>query len=314
MVKVLVTGAGGFIGRRLVKRLLADGALGGEPISELVLTDRRSLSVEREGDTAIVDRPGDLSDAGFVRSLSEEGFDSLFHLASFLTLQAETDPDAAYKVTVESLRHLIDRADNCPTVVFSSSIAIHGGELPDEVDDDLNPVPTTTYGTHKAINELLISDYSRLGRIDGRSLRLPIILTRPGAPVPTLSDRMASILREPLNGRDVQAPLQPDTAFPIVSAGAVVDALVRVHDLPAGDLPAKRAFNLPALTVSVAEMAEALARNGARGRVTCAPDPQIQAIVDGWPRRFVSDHASRLGVGPDRDLDAVIADYLAHRE
>ena len=313
-MRVLITGAAGFLGGRLLRQLLHRGSLGGQPVSEVVLADLTVPDLPEQGDIPVTLLQGNLAEDAYVEALSDHGFDSLFHLASLLTLQAETDPGAAYAVTVGALRRLIEGARGCPKVVFTSSIAIHGGDLPDEVGDDLNPVPATTYGTHKAINELLIADYSRLGRIDGRSLRLPIVLTRPGAPVPAVSDKVAAILREPLCGVDVAAPLAPGTQVPVVSAGAVVAALIRLHDVSAADLPPKRALNLPALTVSVAEMAEAGARNGATGRVTHAPDPQVQRIVDGWPRRFVSERALRLGLRPDADLDAVIADYLDNRE
>ncbi|WP_346915158.1 NAD-dependent epimerase/dehydratase family protein [uncultured Roseibium sp.] len=314
MSSVLITGAAGFLGRRLLKELIAEGHIGGKPIRRIVLADVHpaACSVSTEIDVSV--RQGDLSDRGFVKSLSAEGFDTLFHMASLLTLQAETDPSFAYKVNVEALRTLMELAQNRPTVIFTSSIAIHGGVLPEEVDDDCNPVPATTYGTHKAINELLIADYSRLGRIDGRSLRLPIVLTRPGAPAPAVSDQVAAIVREPLKGMDVDVLLSPETLVPIVSAGAVVRALLRLHDVSSDRLPPKRALNLPALSVTVAELTEAAARHGGLGRVTYKPDPGVQAIVDGWPRRFVSRRAAGLGLGPDADLDALILDYLHNKD
>ncbi len=311
---ILVTGAAGFLGRRLLKELIAVGHIGGKPIQRIVLADVHppACPVSTEIDVSL--RQGDLSDHSFVESLADEGFDTLFHLASLLTLQAETDPSFAYKVNVEALRVLMDMAQNRPKVIFSSSIAIHGGALPEVVDDDCNPVPATTYGTHKAINELLIADYSRLGRIDGRCLRLPIVLTRPGAPTPAVSDQVAAIIREPLKGIDVDVLLSAETLVPIVSAGAVVAALLRLHDVPAERLPPKRALNLPALSVTVAELAEAAARHGGEGRITYRPDPGVQAIVNGWPRRFVSRHAAGLGLGPDADLEALILDYLQYKD
>ncbi len=158
------------------------------------------------------------------------------------------------------------------------------------------------------------SSLIRLGRIDGRCLRLPIVVTRPGAPISAVSDRVAGILREPLRGKDLAAPLAPQTPVPIVSAGAAIAAFLRLHDLPADALPPGRAFNLPALTVTVEEMAAATARKGATGKVTYAPDAQVQRIVDGWPRRFTSATAARLGIGPDASIEAVIDDFLADEE
>ncbi|GHF55614.1 NAD-dependent epimerase/dehydratase family protein [Seohaeicola zhoushanensis] len=317
MSRVLITGGAGFLGQRLARRLIASGELTDSQgrrsrIESICLADIAPAALPASGALRVESRQGDLSDAAFVAALAGEGFDSIFHLASFLTLQAEQDPARAYAVNVESLRRLIDAAANRPKVVFTSSIAIFGGTLPEEVGDDLNPVPTTTYGVHKAINELLIADYSRHGRIDGRSLRLPIVLIRPGAPQPAVSDRVAAIAREPMNGADIASPLPADMPIPVVSVGRVVEGLVRLHEAPADRLPPKRALNLPALTVTGAEMQAAVARMGGTGRITFDPDRAMSDIVAGWPRRFVSSLASALGIAPDDSFDAIIADYLAN--
>lgn len=319
MSRVLITGAAGFLGRRLCrslieKRSLADADGIQRRVSEIHLADVAEVDPPGDtGDITVSTLCGDLSDQDFTEMLATGGYDSIFHLAAYLTMHAERNPGQAFAVNVGALRTLLERAVNRPRLVFTSSIAVFGGELPETVDDDVAPAPTTTYGTHKAINELLIADYSRHGRIDGRSLRLPIVLIRPGEPQPVVSDRVAGIAREPLNGQDVAAPLAPETRLPVVSAGAVAEALLRMHDLPAADLPPKRAFNLPALTVSVSDMAAAVTRKGGAGRITYASDPRLQAIVDGWPARFVSQRALALGIGPDADFDSIIDDYMTHR-
>lgn len=295
-IRVLITGAGGFLGRRLTR------ALSAEPGRALTLVDRMPLD-------GVDARPGDLTDAAFVDRLAAERFDSIFHLAASLTLEAEQDAAAAYATNVEPLRRLIDGSPGA-RIVFTSSIAVFGGLLPDIVDDAVRAAPTTTYGAHKAINELLLADASRRGCVDGRTLRLPIVLTRPGAPTPAVSDRIAALLREPLKGQDTVCPLLPETRIPVASAGAVVAALLRLHELPADVLPASRAMNLPSLTTSIAEMIAAARQRGATGRVTLAPDPALQAIVDGWPRRFASEAASRLGLRADADLPALIEDHV----
>jgi nucleoside-diphosphate-sugar epimerase len=314
MTTVLITGAGGFLGQRLVSALLAKGQLGGRNLTRITLADRLPPPIPGSDAFDIVTRVGDLLDAGYVSSLAAEGFDTMFHFASLLTIDAEKNPPLAWRVGVDALRILIEAVENRPIVIFASSIAVFGGNLPEEVGDDVAPSPQTTYGTQKAIVELLIADYTRLGRIDGRSLRLPIVVTRPGKPAGAISDKVAGILREPLTGHNLAVPLAPDTPVPIISAGAAIAAFLKLHDLPAEALPPKRAFNLPALTITVKEMVAATTRKGAKGKVTYTPDPQVQEIVDGWPQRFTSVTAAVLDIVADADIEAVIDDFLNQKD
>ncbi|WP_164867961.1 NAD-dependent epimerase/dehydratase family protein [Rhodovarius crocodyli] len=301
-MRILITGAAGFLGRRLVAALLARGY----QADKLFLADRVEFTPP-PGTTALV---GELADPAYLDILAGLGCDSVFHLAATLTLEAERDPAAAWAGHVAPVQRLV-RASNRPRIVFASSIAVFGGDLPDPVQDDLRQTPTTSYGTQKAIVELLLADHSRRREIDGRALRLPIVLTRPGASLPVVSDQVAAIIREPLAGREVDCPLSPETRIPVASVGAVVRALLALYDLPEAELPPGRAMNLPALTVSIAEMIAAL---GDAGRlVRMVPDPVTQKVVDGWPKRFVSAHASALGIGADADLAALIADYTGAR-
>jgi len=321
-MRILITGADGFLGRRVARALLAraeaaDSPGGNAPPTELCLTDRTPFEPIASAIAEVSAVVGDLADPGFCSRLAEQRFDSIFHLAASLTLDTETDPDAALAANVAALGRLLPRqAGLRPRVILASSIAVFGGRLPEIVDDDVRPRPATTYGTHKAIAELMLADMTRRGEVDARCLRLPIVLVRPGAATPAVSDRIAAIIREPLAGRDVLCPLAADTVIPIASAGAVCEALIALHDAPPEALPADRTFNLPALSASVAEIAAAVAATGGRrvGRIRIAPDPALQAIVDGWPRRLVSRAASTLGLHADASVADVIADHLADAE
>lgn len=320
-MRVLITGAGGFLGRRLTHGLIKRGALtygvGRRAITKLYLVDRVPLTAPPADGLTVSTWQGDLTDPIFIDRLLAAGFDSMFHLGASLTLDAERDPGVSYQVNVEPLRHLMNGSTGTPRVIYPSSIAVFGGELPETVSDHIAQSPSTAYGMHKAICELLIADYSRISRVDGRALRLPIVLIRPGAPNPAISDVVASIVREPLSGRDVDVPFHRDTRLPVASAGAVVRSLIKLHDLDAEALPPRRAINMPALTVSVTDMIDALTRHKAHreiGDIRFVPDPEVQRIVDGWPRHFVSDVATRLGISADTEFAAVIADYLDHLE
>ncbi|HYD55767.1 MAG TPA: NAD-dependent epimerase/dehydratase family protein [Burkholderiales bacterium] len=306
-MRILVTGAGGFIGSHLVRALLPRA-------SHLVLADASAFAAPTGKDVTV--RTGDIADGAFVKTLLEGGVDSVFPLAATLTTDAEADFGKGLRVNVLALVQMLELLRTLgqrPKVVFASSIAAFGGALPETVDDSIAQTPQTSYGTHKAIAELLLNDYSRRGFIDGRALRLPVVLTRPGAPSPSVSDRVAAIVREPLMGRDFACPFDPDTRLPVASVQRVARALLAIHDLPASAFGASRAMNLPALSVTVREMVEAVERHrGGRtvGKITFAPDPKLQAIVEGWPRRFGSALASSHGIAADASMEEVIANFL----
>ena len=323
-MRVVITGAAGFIGQTLTAALLDAGRLrslrgGGSSVDELVLVDRafeaNDISIDRRSDVLVRRMPGNLADAAFVQEIVDARPDSIFHLAAALTLDAEKESTEAYAVNVEAIRGLIAGVSAATRFVFASSIAVFGGDIPPLVNDNERFSPQTTYGAHKAIAELLLSDATRKGRIDARILRLPIVLIRKGANTPAVSDRIAAIVREPLAGRDVTCGLSPSTTMPVASAAAVASALIKLHDVAEDSLPMSRAMNLPSLSVSVEEMVSATLRQRVEstllGRVKFNHDEQLQAIVDGWPRAFVSETATRLGISADGSFDDVIRGYLA---
>jgi len=322
-MRVLVLGAAGFIAGNLVKSLSTRKtlALRGEPaqpLRELVLADSRPVPpVAVPSGIAIRIEQGDVRDDAFLDGLFDEDFDCVFHLAATLTLDAESDFAQGLEVNLLSLVRLLERCrlqQRLPSLAFASSISAFGGELPEVVDDGVAQTPETSYGCHKAMAELLISDYSRRGFIDGRALRLPIVLTHPGPASASVSDRIASLIREPLNGRDATCPLDPRTRFPVASARSVVKAMLALLALPVDAFAATRALNLPSLSVTPAAIEAAVLRAGDAGKglgtIAWEPDAQVQRIVQAWPRGFTSARALALGIEGDASLDAIVAGYV----
>ena len=323
-MRVVITGAAGFIGRALTKALFEAGKLADptdtlQAISELVLVDRafpdRRQQLQSNPGINICTKTGDLADPVFIEQLMSEGdVQCIFHLAASLTLDAENHDEQAYLVNVEAIRRFIKKASGSTRFIYASSIAVFGGDIPDTVTDALRAAPETTYGTHKAIAELMLADASRKALIDARSIRLPIVLVRPGANSPTISDRIAAIVREPLAGRDVVCAIDQKTLLPIASARTVANALIRLQNTPACKLPDTRVMNLPSLTVSVAQMQASVRSqtlNHPVGKINYEPDSGLQRIIDGWPKGLVSAAATDLGIGSDTSFDDIISDYLA---
>ena len=241
---------------------------------------------------------------------------SVFHLAAVLTSAAEEDPAAALAVNVSSLADLIDAVGSKtapPRLIFPSSIAVFGGLLPDNVDDDHLQKPQTSYGTHKAIAELMLADATRHGVIDARALRLPIVLVHPGPPTLSVSDRIAGMVRDSVAGKPTVCPLRPDTRVPVVSVDTVVRNLITLHDADTAALRGKRVLNQPALTISMDDIVAALNIVAeVAPRVTFAPDPELKKIVDGWPKGFISTRAPSVGVVADKTFDEIIMSYQRH--
>lgn len=316
-MRVLILGAGGFLGGRLAAKLAADGHIGGQRIEELVLFDVRPVRLPGEAACKLVQVNGDLRDGAVLDALFARGPDIVFHLAATLTVDAETDFRRGLDTNVLGLIELLERCRRqtaAPMLLFASSIATFGGRLPPVVGDDVFQSPTTSYGTHKAIAELLLADYSRHGFVDGRALRLPIVVTHPGPANGSISDQVASLIREPLRRERTTCRMAPGSRMVVASVDKVVDGLLRLAALQAQALPAGRTMNLPGLTVTPAEIVQAVSRRspaGAAGLVDWQADPQVQQIIEGWPKAFTSEHALALGFTPDASVDALVASFLA---
>jgi nucleoside-diphosphate-sugar epimerase len=310
-MRVLILGAGGLIGSHLTRLILdAPGA-----ITALVLADQIPVPIPAAASIPVHSEQGDICDEGFINRLLP-GADCVFHLVALLTTETEADLPRGMAVNIGALMRLLEvcrTQSRAPRFVFTSSIAAFGGPLPAAVHDDVPRTPQTSYGTHKAIGELLVDDYTRHGWVDGRVLRLPIVLVRNGPPREALSDRVAALIREPLYGRDVVCGLDPQMRMPVASASRVAEALLQMAAVPAESFGHTRAMNLPSLSVTAAELADAVARSPVahKGRITWEAEPRLQALVESWPRWFVSSRATRLGLGVDATVDEIVGGFIA---
>jgi nucleoside-diphosphate-sugar epimerase len=313
-MKILITGGGGFLGFKLARTLLARGKLGGKPISGLTLLDGAFPSSVKDLKVKAV--TGDVSDKATVASVCTPDTDAVFHLAAVVSGAAEADFDLGMRVNLKGTRGLLEQARRCakpPRIVFTSSVAAFGGELPAVLDDSTIANPQTSYGTQKVIGEYLLADYTRKGFLDGRALRLPTIVVRAGRPNAAASSFASAVIREPLNGIDYECPVAPETDVWLLSPRRVVDAFIHAWELPSEAWGTRRALNLPGITASVADMVDAMrgvAGEKAARRVAYKADERIRNIVKTWPVRFRTPRALEMGFKPDPDVQSVIRDYI----
>jgi nucleoside-diphosphate-sugar epimerase len=298
-MRILVTGAAGYIGSALARALHGP---------QLVTSDQ----------CAPAQIIGNLAYPRFARSLVTPELGVVFHLASLVSGGAEQNFELGMKVNLEATRDLLEAcrlAGHCPKFIFASSIAVYGGALPNPVTDDTAPAPRISYGAQKLMCEILIDDYSRRGFVDGRSLRLPTVMVRPGGANTAVSGWASALVREPLAGRDYVCPVRPDTTMACISVAKVVQAFLHARDLPAAALGARRTVLLEGVPVSAREMWGAI-ENRASGRVRFEPDPALQAVMDAVPKATRSQRAASLGFPRSRDIAEIVREYeeaaLAH--
>jgi nucleoside-diphosphate-sugar epimerase len=306
-MRILVTGGAGMIGRKLAERLRRDGAIGGQPISALTLAD----VVEAEG--VVV---ADLAVPGTAERLVADEPDVIFHLAAIVSGQAEADFELGYRVNLDGTRALLEAiraVGHRPRVVFASSIAVFGAPFPEPIGDDHASTPLTSYGTQKAICELLLSDYSRRGFLDGVGIRLPTICVRPGAPNRAASGFFSSIIREPLNGREAVLPVSEEVRHWFASPRAAIEFLLHAATLDTAALGERRSLTMPGLSATVGDELIALRTVGgdeAVARVRREPDETIARIVAGWPRSFDAHRAQELGFRAETDFEEIVRVYV----
>lgn len=325
-MKILITGAAGFVGARLARALLARGTLDGGVLERLVLADQFPLPGDLAARPGVDARIGTLLDQ--VAQWRHEPFDAVFHLASAVSGECEADFDLGMRSNLASTMALLDAmrgwqaAGAAPArLVFASSIAVFGPDpahpFPEIVDDGTLPTPQTSYGTQKLICEHLIADYTRKGFIDGRAARLVTVTVRPGRPNGAASSFFSGIIREPLAGEEAVLPVDLDVRHPVATVQRMVDGLIAVHEASREAFVGRTAMTLPGLNVSVREMLQALedvAGRAVRARVRQVPDATIAGIVSRWPRGVSTPRAQALGLSADPDFASIIRAYIADAE
>jgi len=318
-MKVLITGGAGFLGKRLARRLLELGSLTGadggkRQIEQLVLLD--VVAAEGFNDPRVRVVTGDIADTALLDSVIDADTVSVFHLAAIVSGQAEADFDLGMRINLDASRQLLDvcrSRGHTPRVVFTSSVAVYGGALPDMVLDTTALNPRSSYGVQKAIGELLVGDYSRRGFIDGRVLRLPTISVRPGRPNKAASSFASGIIREPLQDQEAICPVSKETRLWLLSPRQAIESLIVGHELEAKVLETGRTVNLPGISVTVAEMVAALEKLSSRETVQLIrwqPDPVVERIVGSWPGRWDVTRATAMGFSCDKDFEAIVRAYI----
>jgi nucleoside-diphosphate-sugar epimerase len=317
---VLITGAAGMVGRKLTDSLVKTGELGGKKIAALTLVDVVAPEAPAGFSGKISTRAADISAPGEGDTMIAGRPDLIFHLAAIVSGEAEADFDKGYRINLDATRQLFDavRTANArdgykPRLVFSSSIAVFGAPFPPKIGDEFFNTPLTSYGTQKEIGELLLADYSRKGFFDGIGIRLPTICIRPGKPNKAASGFFSNILREPLAGQEAVLPVSEDVRHWHASPRAAVGFLRRAATMDLTALGWRRSVTMPGLSATVGEQIAALTRvAGAKAAalIRRERDPQIEAIVAGWPRDFDAKRATDLGFRAESSFDEIIRAHV----
>ncbi len=317
---ILVIGAAGMVGRKLTARLAKDGGIAGAPIDTLTLADVVAPAAPEGFGGTVHALTADLSAPGEAERAIAGRPDLVFHLAAVVSGEAEADFDKGYRINLDGTRALFEairregqRSPYRPRVVFTSSIAVFGAPFPGRIHDEFLSAPLTSYGTQKAIGELLLSDYSRRGIFDGIGIRLPTICIRPGKPNLAASGFFSGILREPLSGREAVLPVSEDVRHWFASPRAAVGFLLHAAGVDTAALGDRRNISLPGLSATVGEEIEALRRAAGEGAVRLIrrePDPAIARIVAGWAQDFDARRAEALGFRAETSFDEIVRAHV----
>ena len=316
-MNVLITGAAGMIGRKLTERLVKDGSLNGKPIDKLTLIDVAAPQAAAGFSGKVEAATSDLSAPSAAVKAVAERPDVIFHLAGVVSGEAETDFDKGYRVNLDGTRALLEavRANTGykPKFVFTSSIAVFGAPFPPSIPDEFHLTPLTSYGTQKAICELLLADYTRRGFLDGVGIRLPTICVRPGKPNKAASGFFSGIIREPLAGEEALLPVADTVRHTHASPRAAIGFLIHAAGLSREALGPRVNLSMPGVSCTVGEQIAALRRvagDKVAARIRRAPDALVGRIVSGWAERLDATRARALGFAAEDSFDAIIRGHI----
>jgi nucleoside-diphosphate-sugar epimerase len=316
-MRILILGGGGMVGRKLAERLAGDGHVGGREIAHLTLHDVVEPQAPAAAPFPVTTLTSDFSQPGEAERLIAERPDLIFHLAAIVSGEAEADFEKGDRINLDGTRFLFDAVRHVegytPRLVFTSSIAVFGAPFPEAIGDEFFLTPLTSYGTQKAIGELLLADYTRRGFFDGVGIRLPTICVRPGRPNKAASGFFSNIIREPLNGEEAVLPVSEEVRHAHASPRSAVGFLIHAATIAGEALGPRRNLTMPSVSVSVAEQIEALRRiagDRVAARIRRERDPVIERIVAGWARRFDTARARALGFKAEESFDEIIRIHI----
>lgn len=314
---ILVLGGAGMVGRKFIERLARDGQLGGKPVTRVTAQDVVVASPPPAAPFDFETVVSDLSIHGESEKLIATRPEVIIHLAAVVSGEAEADFDKGYRINLDGTRYLFEAIRHAegytPRVVFTSSVAVFGAPFHDKIEDEFFTTPLTSYGTQKAIGELLLCDYSRRGFFDGVGIRLPTICVRPGKPNKAASGFFSNIIREPLNGEEAVLPVSDQVRHWHASPRSAVGFLIHAATMDTAAIGPRRALTMPGYSCTVAEQIETLRKVAGENvvkRIRRETDPVIDGIVAGWPRNFDPQRALALGFKAEANFEEIIRVHI----
>jgi nucleoside-diphosphate-sugar epimerase len=315
---ILITGAAGMIGRKLIDRLIVDRALDNQPIDKLTLVDVVAPERPKGFSDHVKTRAADLAAPGVAEKAVSERPDVIFHLAGVVSGEAETNFEKGYRTNLDGMRALLEAIRKTgdgykPRLVFTSSMAVYGAPFHDVIDDEFHLTPLTSYGTQKMMCEAMLTDYTRKGYVEGVGIRLPSIVVRPGKPNKAASGFFSGIIREPLAGMEAQLPVPESVVHTHASPRSAIGFLIHGAELPREAIEPHVNITMPGVCCTVGEQVEALKRvagDKVAGRIRKEPDELVMRIVSGWPHRLAGERARELGFRVETTFDEIIRVHI----